>query len=566
MFLGIIGERKPGLRAIQAKNLIRVTRIVAAIIAVTFAGSTAALAQQDHMHDENPVPEGQSIGQLDFSVSCDEAVREDFDYALGMLHHMMYETSRGLFEEITEADPNCAMGYWGIATTLFQPLWSTRPSQEDLQQGAEMISKAMKLVDSDREEQLIESTAAFFREPETADFNTRMQRWIDGVETAYEAHPNDNDIAAFYGLTRLANIQYSDNPDQLYDEAEAVLRDVFEQNPEHPGAIHYTLHATDADGRAENALDMVDAYGEIAPEVPHALHMPSHIYVRLGDWPKVIEWNTRSAEAALDHPVNGDVSHHYIHAIDYMVYGHLQRGEEDKAMAAYEEAMETDSYQPSFISAYHSAAIPARLAVEQRDWEQAVALEPRTPDYLPWDESRWAEGLTWYARGLGAIHTDDIEAAQEAEQQLETLRDEASEQGNEGMATYIDIDRNILSGRIAHAQGNDEEAIELTQTAADLEGSIEKHPVTPGAFLPANEALGHLYADLGRYEEALEAYEASDAIWPGRYYTLLGAARVAQMAGNDSAAEQYYERLLSGIGDTNREAVREAEGYMAGLE
>lgn len=536
--------------------------ILVSFLAFILIFSHAGIAQHEHMHDEHPLPEGANIGDIDFRVDCDEGVREDFDHALGMLHHMMYVISRGAFEEIAERDTQCAMAYWGIATTLFQPLWGTRPSEEELQRGWQKIQKARDLVQSEREKLLIESTAGFFKEPETADFWTRIERWVDGVETAYNAYPDDLDIAALYGLTLLTKAQRADDRDPLFDEAEKVLREVFEQVSTHPGAIHYTIHATDVDGRAENALDMVEAYGKIAPEVPHALHMPSHIYVRLGNWPEVIDWNIASENAALNHPANGATSHHYIHAIDYLVYAYLQRGEDNKARAVIEEAWEKEKHQPTFISAFHFAAIPARMAVENREWEQAAAIEPRTPEYLPWDASQWAEGLSWFARGLGRVHTGDIEGAQKAEQRLKELRDVANERGDKAMATYLEIDRRVLAGRIAYAKDNAERAVELTRSAAELEGTIEKHPVTPGAILPPYEALGDLLTDLGRPAEAFEAYEASDAIWPGRYNTLLGAARSAREAGKDHAANTYYEKLLYITGDTDRPAISEAQEFI----
>ena len=507
-----------------------------------------------HMHDDHPLPEGASIGEVHFNVSCDEAVKEDFNYALGMMHHMMYVSARETFEKVIETDPGCAMGYWGVATSLFQPLWGTRPSDEDLQRGWDNINRALDLVESDREKLLVQSTAEFFREPESADFRSRVSRWIDGVEEAYNAFPNDHDIAALYSLTKLTATQYSDDPEPLLDDAEYILREIFEQNSAHPGAIHYSIHATDVDGRAENALDMVKAYGNIAPEVPHALHMPSHIYVRLGDWPEVIEWNAKSANAALLHPVNGAESHHYIHAIDYLVYAYLQRGEDEKAESVFQDVLKKERHQASFISAFHFAAIPARLAVEQKDWERAANLEPRTPDYLPWDASPWAEGLTWYARGLGSVHTGDLEGAYMAKKRLVELREHAKDRGDDGMAIYIEADRLALSGWIALTEGEDEAAVELARSAADLEGSIQKHPVTPGALQPPNEALGDILLRLDRPADALAAYEASDAIWPGRLNTLMGAAVAARLSGEDQKARMYVAKLLnSGSGSLDVE-------------
>lgn len=516
------------------------------VLALGLAWSSAGAADRD------------AIGHVDFGAACAEEVRADVDHALGLMHHMMYERARSTFQEIIEADPDCAMAYWGVATTLFQPIWGTRPSAEELQRGWEMIEQARDRADSDREAQLIEATAAFFTEPETADFGTRIHRWIDAMEVAHAAHPDDPDVSALYALSRLTLAQRVDERDALFEEAEAVLRAVFEEIPTHPGAIHYAIHATDVDGRAENALDKVEAYAGIAPEVPHALHMPSHIYVRLGDWPEVIEWNRRSADAALHHMVGDAVSHHYIHAIDYMAYAHLQRGEDDRAEAIAEEALTRDSHQASFVSAFHAAAMPARLAVEQRDWARAAALEPRMPDYLPWDAAPWPEGMTWYAKGLGALHGGDLDAARAAEARLGELRDAAEAAGESAMATYIEIDRRLLAGRIALAEGDAEKAVEITRSAAELERTIEKHPVTPGALQPPSEALGDLLMDLDRPAEALEAYAASDAIWPGRYYTLSGAARAAEALGDEQAAREWRERLLATAPDSQRLSTDEA--------
>ncbi|MDZ7717772.1 MAG: hypothetical protein U5K72_02990 [Balneolaceae bacterium] len=502
------------------------------------------LSAQEHMHEEFPVGEDTPIGEVNFEANCSAEVQDDVNRALGMLHHMMYETSRSYFEAISETDPNCAMAYWGVATTLFQPLWGTRPSEEDIQQGWQTINKAIDVAESEREKLLIQSTAGFFREPETADFQTRIRRWTEGMEDVYESYPDDLDIAAFYALTRLTIAQFAENSSPLLDEAETILREVYEQEPTHPGAIHYTIHATDIDGRAENALDIVEAYGEIAPDVPHALHMPTHIYVRLGDWPNVIDWNLRSAEAALNHPVNGAESHHYLHAMDYLAYAYLQQGKDDMAEKVFKEVLNKEKHQASFVSAFHLSGIPARLAVEQRDWERATELEPRTPAYLPWDASPWPEGMTWYAKGLGAVHTGDLHSAKKSEQKLRELRDRASESGSDNMANYIEIERRVLEGWIAHEEGDADRAVELMKSAADLEETVEKHPVTPGALQPPYEALGDLLLELDRPTEALNAYEASDDIWPGRMNTLLGAAVSARVIGEHQKARSHIAKLL----------------------
>lgn len=506
----------------------------------------------------------QEHGEVNFNSSCEEIVQEDIDNALAKLHNMIYVAARENFEEIKKADTACTMAYWGIATTLFQPLWGTRPGEEDLKRGWQNIEKARKLVESEREKTLVESTAGFFKDPETAGFWTRIQRWSEGMEKAYDTYPDDEEIASLYSLSRLTLAQRAEDRSPFHDEAETVLREIYERNPTHPGAIHYSIHATDIDGRAKNALDIVKAYGQIAPDNPHALHMPSHIYVRLGDWPRVIEWNKKSAEAALKHSANGAVSHHYIHANDYLVYAYLQQAEEDKIGSILEEVQSKEKHQASFVSAFHFAAMPARIAVELRDWEKASVLEPRSPDYLPWDASQWAEGMTWLARGLGAVHTGNMDGAIEAEQRLTELRESAIADDARDMANYIEIDRRILEGWIAHARGNTDKAVESIRLAAELEEATEKHPVSPGALLPPKEALGDLLTELDRPKEALTVYEESDAIWPERYNTLLGAARAAKQAGENIAARKYYERLLATTnGETGRSGVHEARGFIA---
>jgi tetratricopeptide (TPR) repeat protein len=543
---------------------------IAAAACLLIAGAAGAAEETrgaySGMHDDHGAVAGdEPLGAVDFRVSCAEATQPAFDRALGFMHHMMYEQARSAFEGIAETDPECAMAYWGIATTRFQPLWPTRPSTDELEQGWSEIQQAKELEPAtERERNLVAATEAFFRDPETAGWWTRIERWADGMEAAYNASPDDHDTAALYGLSLLALSPVTEDRGPLHDEAETVLRAVYDQAPTHPGAIHYMIHATDVDGRADRALDMVESYGDIAPQVPHALHMPTHIYVRLGEWPGVIDWNRRSADAALERPVGDAVSHHYPHATDYILYAYLQRGEDDRALEVLEETVAKDNFQRSFISAFHLAAMPARYAVERRQWEEAAAIEPRSPDYLPWDDALWAEGMSWLARGLGALHTGDLEGAQEAEERLSALRDDAKAAGEDAFAAYIEIDRLILAGWIARTEDRPDEAVELIREAARLEGTVEKHPVTPGALMPPYEALGDLLLDLDRPAEALEAYRASDDVWPGRFNTLLGAARAAAAAGDEEAARDWYAELLEVAEGSDRAAVSEAQEHLEG--
>ena len=521
-------------------------------------------AHHDH-HHEPDLDEAVELGSVEFGADCDEAARAGFDRALALMHHMMYVQAREAFVAVREADPDCAMAWWGEATTLFQPLWGTRPSEAELARGWASISRATDLAENPREQALIEASRAFFRDPETADFRDRLEAWIAGMESAWQDWPDDHDIAALHALALLTRaMSETESRAELHDRAEDILRAVWAETPTHPGAIHYMIHATDVDGRAENALDMVEAYAEIAPHTAHALHMPSHIYVRLGDWDEVIDWNARSADAALQHPAEGAVSHHYVHAVDYKVYAHLQRGEDELADRLYQQSNQKGRHQASFVGAYHFAAMPARLAVERRDWEQAAAVPIREPDYLPWDQSWWPESLSWFARGLGHVHLDQVEQAEQAVARMAQLRDAARAAGERTMATYIEIDRLILQGWIDQAGGRAEQAREHLQAAVALETGVEKHPVTPGALYPPREALGDLLLVQERPDQALKAYLSAETIWPGRYNTQLGAARAAAAAGDKETARDHYRGLLELVQDSGRPGVEEAREFLQG--
>ncbi|MDK8463457.1 hypothetical protein [Marinobacter sp. SS13-12] len=523
-------------------------------LAVTISFVPPASAHQDTMNDGHPHSAGDGIGTVNLQADCHDSVRADVNHALGMMHHMMYTQARAEFNAIIQADPDCAMAHWGVATSLFQPLWGTTPSTEDISRGRQAVQQARNSAETERERLLIDATAAFF-EPDTDQVRERLAGWIEGMEQAYQAFPDDPNVATLYALSRLTLALSAEDRIALHNEAEKVLRGVWETEPTHPGAVHYSIHATDADGRASNATSIVDSYSGIAPSVPHALHMPSHIYVRLGDWPRTIDWNQQSADVAVDHKVDDATSFHYVHALDYLVYGHLQRGEDSAARSVWESARANGPHQANFPGAFHLASIPARLTVEARDWEAAASITPRAVDYISWDKFAWPEALSSFAHGLGAVHTGDLEAAREAEQRLESLAEAARSAADQRFSTYIEVDRRILAGWIAKAEGEPERAIELMRSAGELEASVEKHPVTPGALLPPYEALGDLLVALDRPAEALAAYEQSDQTWPNRYNTLEGAARAADLAGDTESATQWSRRLLEMAPETERGSI-----------
>ena len=503
------------------------------------------------------------LGAVNFNASCST---QEFDHALAFFHHMQYEESRAAFERIVGTDPECGMAHWGIAMTLFQPLWPTRPGPEALRRGWEEVQKAQDLgTGSDRDANLLSAAEAFFRNPETADWWTRIRSWSEAMDRAYRESPEDMETAALYALSQLAAGQVAPNRLAYHSRAAEVLLSLYEREPTHPGAIHYTIHANDVDTRATKSLEVVRSYSEIAPAVPHALHMPTHIFVRLGEWPNVIDWNRKAADAALRFPAPDGISNHYAHALDYLVYAYLQRGEDAQALAVIEEISAKDEpFQGTFTSAFHLAAMPARYAVERRAWSEALALTPRTPTSVKWERFWWAESVSWFARGLGAAHTGDASEAERSDRRMGELRNAARAAGEEGFANYIEIDRLLLAAWRAHVAGESQLALDLVGSAVQLESRTQKHPVTPGALWPSQEALGDLLLDLGRAEEALSAYARSLATWPARFNSILGAARAARAANLENQAQHHYRQLLevSSRRDSRRPALKEAQEFL----
>lgn len=532
--------------------------LLVAGFAIGCGGQAAELAEHGHT-----VPE---LGAVHFDISCSGEVTADFDAGVAFLHHMQYEESRATFEQIADTDPACAMAHWGIAMTLFQPLWPERPTPEALARGWTEIVKAEELVPgTDREAKLVAAAGEFFREPDSADWWTRIRRWSEAMERAYEAGPDDIETAALYALSQLAAGQIAEDRMAHQGRAAEILLGIYEHEPTHPGVLHYTIHANDIDSRASKSLELVRSYDDIAPDVPHALHMPTHIFVRLGDWPSVIEWNRKSADAALRLPAGDRISHHYLHALDYLVYAYLQRGEDEPARTILNEfTQQVQPFQGSFISAFPLAAIPARYAVERRAWDEARAIIPGTPSSVEWERFRWAESMSWFARGLGAVHSDDIDEATRAERRMIELRDAATGAGEDAFATYIEVDRLLLAAWRASANGEEERSLELARQSASLEATAQKHPVTPGSLYPPDEALGDLLLELNRPSEAQAAYESSLAIWPGRFNSLVGAARAARSAGQNEQARQHYRTLLkiTSQAQTDRPAIEEARQYL----
>lgn len=528
--------------------------------------STVVPAAEEHsggqMHGGHP------LGRVEFPVSCSTEGQAEFNRALALFHHMTYPQARAAFERAAAVDPKCPMARWGIAMTLFQPLWPTRPKPQELRRGWEEVQKAKELGPAtERERMFVAAAEAFFAEPDAKDYWLRIRRWEEAQAKLYAAFPDDPEAMAFYALAHLATAPADTITRKHSDRAAEILMRVYERNPDHPGAMHYLVHANDVPGREREQLEITRKYEAVAPHNPHALHMPTHIYTRLGDWPAVIRGNERAAVAALDHPAGekGElVWDEFPHAIEYLVYAHLQQGADDRAAAELKRLRETPRIEPTFKTAFHFASTQVRYALERRAWSEAAALVPREPASLDWDRFTWPEAIVQFARGLGSARTGKLDAARAARARLEELERATREAREPLFARNIQVLKLELSAWLAHVEKQRERSIELMCEAAEIETSTPKHAVTPGPTLPAYEQLGDLLLELKQPAEALVAYRRALELYPNRFNGLLGSARAAAQAGDDHAARRAYSELVQrGERAARREALEEAQRYLA---
>ncbi|MCC5805660.1 MAG: hypothetical protein JJU00_04955 [Opitutales bacterium] len=485
-------------------------------------------------------------GVVEFEVSCNETAQKAIQTGLGHLHHMMYEQARPHFEAAAEADPDCAMAHWGIAMTSFQPLW--HPTSEDgLERGKAAVAKARELgVPTEHEEAYIAAVEAFFTDPEpprrsrARDHEARVRAWMEAQLKIHEAYPDDVDAAALYALAEVcyAMTQFSPHKDRDFTRekrAGAILEAYLEDHPEHPGLFHYLIHAYDSPELAERALETAREYDKLAPDTVHALHMPSHIFVRLGYWKETAEWNERSAEAALrEMDEDFHATAHYVHALDYMMYAYLQMGETDKARKTLRKVQEVEELWDAAFAAYNTAAAQARYYLEQGDWDGAAELDPGMPDVIAWDEFPPGEALFYYARGLGAARSGDLSKA-EVERERIMKRVQTLREADDAYWAYMtEALGKAVEAWILYERGETVDALALMREAADLEDSMDKHPTTPGEVLPVRELYAELLLKEGRAEDARAAFEASLERTPNRRNALAGVERAhAELAAAD---------------------------------
>jgi tetratricopeptide (TPR) repeat protein len=503
----------------QRSGRISITALFACFISIQLIFSAC-----DHTREHDA---GHEHGIVELTISCSEEAQAEFATGLGHLHHMMYDQARPRFEAAAEADVGCAMAHWGIAMTSFQPLWAPT-SDSDMERGKAAVEQALAIgTDDPLESDLISTVQAFFTDPDPpaadrpSDHQARLNSWLNALTDLREIYPDDVEVAAFYALAEIsyAMTHFSPHREREFDRelrAGALMEEFLERYPEHPGLFHYLIHAYDSSDLAHMAEEVARKYDQLAPDTPHALHMPSHIFVRLGYWDDTADWNERSADAAHRNPHNGMTSLHYPHALDYMMYAYLQLEEYEKASETLERVRAIEAGQPHFATAYGIAAPQARYFMEQHLWEEAAGLEPHHPQAIDWDLYPGATALFYYARGIGAARTGNIDQAEQEQQRIEEAVAAMREGGNVYWAYMTEALAKAVEGWILYERGDTEGALALLSEAADLEESMDKHPITPGEVYPVRELYGEMLYMEGRVDEAAAAFEKSLERTPNR--------------------------------------------------
>jgi hypothetical protein len=511
---------------------------------------SCAWAQEEHHHHTLTEEE---VGSVQFETSCSKDVAASFNRAVALLHSFQYEQTRQAFAEIAKAHPDCAMAQWGIAMSHYHGLWDNG----DIVAGRAALRQAQQVAGSSpattaREKAYIGALAEIYVE-DGKDKTTHAQAFEQKMGALQTAYPDDSEAAIFHALSLAITAPKTDKTFANQRKCGEILQPLLAKYPHHPGIAHYIIHCYDNPVLAEQGLSAARLYATIAPASAHANHMPSHIFTRLGLWEESISSNLKSADLATKDEAasaNGEARDQRLHAMDYLEYAYLQTGRVSQAKAVLDEM---NSLKPipglTLTGGYANAAIPARYALERGDWDAGGALQPAT-DTVP-----WAQAITWMAIGISSARSGKLDRASQAEHTLATLRDSAAAQ-NMYWSNQIEVQRREVAAWIAEKKGATPDAIALMRSAAELEESMDKHAVTPGAIVPAREMLAEFLLLHHRADESLVEYQAVLKIAPNRFNALYGAASAAEASGNAATANQYFVKLTEiAFGDERPELV-----------
>jgi len=527
-----------------------------------YLGLVDRLAAQDP-HDHH----AEVLGRVAFPVSCNEEARTRFERAIALLHSFWWEEGDRAFRGVAVADTTCAMAYWGLALNYWGNPFVGGPAGENLRHGAAAAVVALALgAPTARERGFLAASAALYRDYETASNPRRLQAYSDTLARVYHDFPDDPEVAIYYALSLVATASPTDTTFTRQRQAAAILNPLFRRFPKHPGLAHYIIHANDSPQLAPLGLDAARRYAQIAPSAPHAQHMPSHIFVRLGLWDEAIAANQRSFDAGIAYAQAqrlGGVVREQFHALDYMVYAYLQEGRDSAAQRTIAQALALSAVGSSggLVENYNRVAMEARVPLERGDWAAAARLPVRAMG-----QGGIGEALAHFARGIGAARSRDTTQARVEVAALAGIEAALAGQPGYNWSRIVDIKKQAVTAWSLLAAGDTAGALRDATAAADLEDVTEKHPVTPGELLPARELEGDLLLTVGRYAAARGAYETTLRREPGRSRSLFGVARAAELAGDVTAAREGYRAYLARMqqGDGGRPELEIARGALSG--
>ena len=487
-------------------------------------------AQQQHR--DHPAPE--KLGSVSFSTSCSAAVQPRFERSVALLHSFAYFAAQQSFEEVAQADPQCAMAHWGIAMSYFHQLWEPPVIPAGQARSQSELALARDLATTDRERRFIEALSVFYNSTGSASVRIKAYAYADAMAALAHKYPADVEAQVFYALALLAAASPSDKTHANQKAAVAILSPLYQQHPDHPGLAHYLIHADDNAELAAQGLPAARAYAHIAPSAPHALHMPSHIFTRLGLWDDSIASNQAARAAAHQ---QGDIGEE-LHAMDYLTYAYLQRGRDSDAAHVLDDLRAMEHLNVGdFKSGYAATAMPVRYAVERKKWDDAARIVPldAAPPHVV--------AIIYWARALGRARAAQAGDASSDIAHLKDCMDRLNAAGNSYWATQVHIQVLEAQAWNSLAHNAAEEAVSLMRSAADEEDAVEKLPVTPGPVVPAREQLGEMLLALNRASPALAEFEASLKLAPGRRNALMGAASSADLVGDTKKAQTFRAAL-----------------------
>jgi hypothetical protein len=496
------------------------TRLFAILLALSlFTG--LPFAQETHDHG---APE--QLGTVSFATSCSPAVQAEFQRGVALLHSFAYSAAESTFREVAEKDPGCAMAHWGIAMSYYHQLWEPHVAL-----GHQEMQRAQQIGGgSDREREFIGALAMIYATDDNSSFEAKAQRYMQAMQKLAADNPTDVESQVFYALALLATASPNDKTHANQKRAVAVLEPLYAKYPQHPGLAHYMIHACDNAEMAPQGLAAAQAYAKIAPSAPHALHMPSHIFTRLGMWDDSIASNVASQAAAAQHGDTGEE----LHSMDYLVYAYLQSGRDAEAAQVIQQLKTMPELnQGDYKAGYAATAMPVRYAVERKDWTAAAAIVP-PPSTAP----AQVIAIAVWARGIGLARTGHAGEARAQAAILQQLQQQLQAEGRDYWAGQVAIQRLEVLAWAAQAEGKSQDAVALLRQAADTEDAVEKSPATPGPIVPAREQLGELLLQMNQPQAALKEFQVSLQNAPGRRGSVTGAARAAQLAREGSAASK----------------------------